>query len=103
MNSRQRNLLIGGAIVGTAAVAGAFFLLNKNKDGKPVNQHKSIPRDKVIVILKEIQREMFAVLTNISMIANQLKEQYRGKLQNQEIRDYLLNMSIVNKLSLLSY
>jgi len=97
MNSRQRNVLLGGALLaGTATVAGAIYFLNKEKNAKANAQPaKSIPKEKVIAILKEIQREMFAVLTNISMIANQLKEQSRGRVQNQEIRDYLLHMSII--------
>jgi len=95
MASRQKTFLFGGLVAGTAAVAGAFYLFNKNKEGKPENQPKEVPKEKVIAILKEIQREMFAIFTNISMIANQLKDSYRGKIQNQEIREYLLNMSII--------
>jgi len=93
MASRQKTFLFGGLVAGTAAVAGAFYLFNKNKEGKPENQPKEVPKEKVIAILKEIQREMFAIFTNISMIANQLKDSYRGKIQNQEIREYLLNMN----------
>jgi uncharacterized protein YsxB (DUF464 family) len=90
MNSRQRNILISSALLAGGAV-GAFYLYNKNKDTKTtVSESKVIGRELVIRILKEIDREMFSVLSNISMISNQIKEQSRGRVSHNEIKDFLL-------------
>lgn len=93
MNSRQRNILISSALLAGGAV-GAFYLYNKNKDTKTTtSESKVIGRELVIRILKEIDREMFSVLSNISMISNQIKEQSRGRVSHNEIKDFLLRHS----------
>lgn len=93
MNNRQRNMLLGGALV-AGGIVGCYFLYSKGKEAKkPVEPSKAISRDLAIRVLKEIQREMFSVLTNIAMISNQLKEQTRGRIPHQEIKELLLNQS----------
>jgi len=58
---------------------------------------KAISRELAIRVLKEIQREMFSVLTNIAMIANQFKEQSKGRIPVQEIKELLLNQNAQTK------
>jgi len=102
MNSRQRNVLISSAVLAGGAI-GAFYLYTKNKEAKtPVGESKVIGRELVIRILKEIDREMFSVLSNISMISNQIKEQSRGRVSHNEIKDFLLRHS-KNLLSLWAF
>ena len=93
MDRKQKNLIVGGAVVLTA-VAGAAFLYSRGKEiKKPVVQSKAVTRELAVRILKEIQREMFTVLTNVAMLANQIKEHSRGRAGPQEIKDFLLNHS----------
>jgi len=91
MNSKQRNLVIGGALL-AGGVVGFLYIYNKNKETKAaVVPSKEISKELVIRILKELQREMFGVLTNISMISNQIKDESKGKLPVHEIKEFLLN------------
>lgn len=94
MNSRQKNILLGGALV-AGSIVGCYVLYSRGKDNKkkPAEPSKTISRDLAIRVLKEISREMFSVLTNIAMISNQLKEQTRGRIPHQEIKELLLNQS----------
>jgi len=95
MNSTQRNIAIGGVLL-AGGVAGFLYVYNKQKENKLANTEpsKEVSRELVIRVLKELQREMFSVLTNISMISNQIKEQSRGRLPVHEIKEFLLNHSI---------
>jgi len=92
MNSTQRNIAIGGVLL-AGGVAGFLYVYNKQKENKLANTEpsKEVSRELVIRVLKELQREMFSVLTNISMISNQIKEQSRGRLPVHEIKEFLLN------------
>jgi len=104
MNSRQRNVLLSSALLAGAGI-GAYYLYTKNKETKTtVGESKVVGRELVIRILKEIDREMFSVLSNISMISNQIKEQSRGRVSHNEIKDFLLrhNDQITGQIKALS-
>lgn len=102
MDKRQKNLLVGGALLLGGVASVAYFYSNRKETKKPIVQSKAVSRELTIRILKEVQREMFTVLTNVAMLANQIKEHSRGRAGPQEIKDFLLNHSkICNLLTLL--
>jgi hypothetical protein len=95
MNSRK-NLILGGTVLaGTVAAVLYFYTKSNDKPSTKSLNAKSVSKELVIKILKETQKDMFSILTNVAMISNQIKEQARGRVTNQELREYLLNQSII--------
>jgi len=93
MNSK-RNLVLGGTVLAGSLAAVLYLYTRSNeKQTTKVSNAKQVSRELVIKILKEIQKDMFSILTNVAMISNQIKEQARGRVTNQELREYLLNQS----------
>jgi hypothetical protein len=92
MNVQKKTLLFGTLLTG--GIVGLMYAFSKLKNQKnPIRRARQVPKEVIIRVLKEIDNEMFSVLSNIAMVANQLKQQARGRLPNEEIRDFLLNHS----------
>lgn len=93
MNSKK-NLILGGTVAaGTVAAILYFYTRTNEKQTTKSLNTKNVSKELVIKILKETQKDMFSILTNVAMISNQIKEQARGRVSNQELREYLLNQS----------
>jgi len=93
MDSRERNFLLVGALLAGGA-AGLAYFYNKNKEDQMKQfRPRTVSRKLIVRILKEVQREMFGVLTSVAMITTQIKEQYKGRITPDEIKDFLLEHS----------
>lgn len=90
----NKNLIIGGGIAAGAVGLLAYFLLKSKDSSTSKNQAaRHVNRELVMKILKEVDKEMFSVLTNMAMVATQIKEQSRNRVSNQELRDFMLNQN----------
>ncbi len=93
MDSKERNFLLVGALLAGGA-AGLAYLYNKTKDEQMAKfRPRTVSRKLIVRILKEVQREMFGVLTSVAMITTQIKEQYKGRITPDEIKNFLLEHS----------
>ncbi len=93
MDSKERNFLLVGALLAGGA-AGLAYLYNKTKDEQMAKfRPRTVSRKLIVRILKEVQREMFGVLTSVAMITTQIKEQYKVRITPDEIKNFLLEHS----------
>ena len=93
MDARERNFLLVGALLAGGAASLAYFY-NKAKETQLAQfRPRTVSRKLIIRILKEIQREMFGVLTSVAMITTQIKDQSKAKVTPEEIKDFLLEHS----------
>jgi len=85
MKSQTRNLLLGGAALLGGAVC--WYLYNKSE---PVKVYKSIPKEILIKILKEQERNSYSILKVIASIFKELLEQQKKSTRDMEIpHDYI--------------
>jgi len=97
MDARERNFLLVGALLAGGA-ASLAYLYNKAKDDQLAKfRPRTVSRKLIIRILKEIQREMFGVLTSVAMITTQIKDQSKARVTPEEIKDFLLEHNTQTK------
>ena len=94
MNNKKNIVL---ASTGLALTAGALIYLYSKKKAQPIRERqkniKEISKATLIKILKEISKESYSVFQGLAMMSNQIKEQSRGRIPPNELRDYLINQS----------
>jgi len=84
MNNRPKNLAIGGALLAGSAIF-AYYLVKKSR--------KSLHRKRMISILKELKREMFSVLYEISTLSKQIRLDLGEQVGTNDIRQLLFHQS----------
>ncbi len=91
MTSKPKNLAIGGALLAGSALAVLFLV----KTGKRAQNRK-----RMILILKDIKREMFSVLYEIATLSKQIRLELGDQVAINDIKQLLFhqsNLSFPNK------
>jgi hypothetical protein len=92
--NNTRNLVIGGALLLSGAGALWYFANREKKSSNIKNREvRALNKELTILLLKEIQREMYNVLNQIAMIANQLRESTGEQFTRQQLKDIILHES----------
>jgi hypothetical protein len=92
--NNTRNLVIGGALLLSGAGAIWYFANREKKSSNLKNREvRALNKELTVLLLKEIQREMYNVLNQIAMIANQLREQAGEQFTRQQLKDIILHES----------
>ena len=94
MNNKNK---IFFASTGLALTAGVLIYLFSKKKAQPIGERekniKQISKATLVKILKEISKESYSIFQGLAMMSNQIKEQSRGRIPANELRDYLINQS----------
>ena len=82
-------IIIGGSILSLAIGYGVyhFGLLDKGEDKKGL---KLLPRELVVKILKDMQKEFFGTFSSLAMIGIQIQQQSRNRIPPHEL-EYILS------------
>ena len=88
-------LIVGGSILSLALGYGVyhFGLLDKGEDKKGL---KVLPREVVVKILKEMQKEFFGTFSSLAMIGIQIQQQSRNRIPPHELEYILSNQRIIH-------
>ena len=81
---------------GVLATAGALYMQTNSKKANS-KKFKQLSREKVLDVLKSMNKEFYSVFSNLAMISNQIKEQTQGKITPAELREVLLNQAHFTK------
>lgn len=84
MTSRPKNLAIGGALLAGSALF-AYYLV---KSSKRIQNRK-----RMILILKDIKREMFSVLYEIAILSKQIRLELDDQVPINDIKQLLFHQS----------
>lgn len=88
-------LIVGGSILSIAIGYGVyhFGLLDKGEDKKGL---KILPRELVVKILKDMQKEFFGTFSSLAMIGIQIQQQSRNRIPPHELEYILSNQRTIN-------
>jgi hypothetical protein len=86
---------IGGTAVSLAIGYGAYhYLFSDNSEERA--GIKTLPKELVLKILKEMQKEFFSTFSSLAMIGMQIQQQSRNKIPPAEL-EYILSNQRTNK------
>lgn len=85
----SKTLLVGG--ITTTGVLVGGFLIYVSFFGSKRASGKCMEKEKLVLILKRIKRDIYPMLFNISMMTRNMQRQYRGSIPKEELKKIILN------------
>lgn len=91
--SKTTKWVIGGAIGSAALGIAALILADDGKASVAGTSGRSLRKDEVISILKDLRRECMAAFITLATFSQSIKEQTGGKIRDSDLKEILTNQS----------